>query len=354
MSNSARNSRWIWGVLLVAPLVLGAKGCDAVVGNDPAPKPCGGLTGAACTRGQFCDFAPEAQCGAADATGLCRPIPDVCATIDEPVCGCDDKTYGNACSANMAGVSVVSDGECSPGGGGRSCGGLLGLQCDADEFCKFGSDALCGTADATGICAPIPSSCDTLFDPVCGCDDQTYGNACEANMAGVSVASDGECGGGDQTVCGGLLGTQCGADEFCDFPSDAMCGRSDFTGICSLRPETCPAVDMPVCGCNGITYSNACEANMAGVSVDSDGTCGSGGDQACGGLTGMPCDADEFCNFPIDALCGTADATGTCTGRPETCLIVDAPVCGCDGVTYDNACSANIAGVSVASDGVCP
>src|SRR5688572_11515223 len=222
MSTNTGNSPWIWGIFLVTPLVLGAKGCDALVGNDPVPKVCGGLTGAACARGQFCEFAPEAQCGAADATGLCRPIPEVCTTQDEPVCGCDDTTYSNPCNANMAGVSVASDGECSPGGGGRTCGGLLGLECDADEFCKFPSDAMCGIADATGTCAPIPSVCDAVVDPVCGCDGQTYGNACEANRASVSVASDGECEGSGETVCGGLLGAACEADEFCDFPPDAM------------------------------------------------------------------------------------------------------------------------------------
>ncbi len=30
-----------------------------------------------------------------------------------PVCGCDGKTYGNACSADMAGVNSWTEGECN-------------------------------------------------------------------------------------------------------------------------------------------------------------------------------------------------------------------------------------------------
>lgn len=32
--------------------------------------------------------------------------------VYDPVCACDGKTYGNACSAGSAGWSVSSKGEC--------------------------------------------------------------------------------------------------------------------------------------------------------------------------------------------------------------------------------------------------
>jgi hypothetical protein len=40
--------------------------------------------------------------------------------------------------------------------------------------------------------------------------------------------------------------------------------------------------------------------------------------------------------------------------RPEVCLQVFKPVCGCDGKTYSNSCTANAAGAVIAHDGACP
>ncbi|MFX1517170.1 MAG: Kazal-type serine protease inhibitor domain-containing protein, partial [Promethearchaeota archaeon] len=272
-----------------------------------------------CGTGEYCAKDP----GDCDGTGTCEPQPELCPDVWDPVCGCDGITYGNACEAAYAGVNIAYEGGCEI----PTC--TSNTDCGVGQYCAKEP----GDCEGSGTCEPRPEICPIIWDPVCGCDGMTYGNACVAAANGINVAHEGEC----IPTC--TSNADCGTGEYC--AKDP--GDCDGTGTCEPQPELCPDVWDPVCGCDGITYGNICEAAYAGVNIAYEGecipTCTSNAD--CG--IGQYCAKDP----------GNCDGTGTCELRPEICPDVWDPVCGCDGMTYGNACEAAFAGVNVAHDGIC-
>ncbi len=98
----------------------------------------------------------------------------------DPVCGCDNRTYPNACEASFNGLNAKSMGSC---------------YCETNEDTH--EDYYCakdpGYCDGGGMPALKPADCSGPQDYVCGCDLETYENACEAAAAGVNVMHAGEC-----------------------------------------------------------------------------------------------------------------------------------------------------------------
>ena len=243
-----------------------------------------------------------------------------------PTCGTDPTADALDCVGPLTACPEIPSG----------C--LTNPECPTGEYCLL-PEGDCGSGMETGDCTVLPFICTAIFDPVCGCDGNTYGNACEAAAAGVNVDYTGQC-----VVPGCLSNPDCMGGEFCLLPV-GDCGSGAQTGTCTPLPFICPAIFAPVCGCDGNTYSNDCEAAANGVNVDYTGQCVVGG---C--TTNTDCLAGEFCLTPI-GNCGTV---GTCEPLPFICSFIFDPVCGCDGVTYSNECNGWAAGVSADFSGMCP
>jgi len=256
--------------------------CSATCRNEDG----GACVTTACRGNADCPDAGycERQAGTCDSEGVCRQRPEACIGLLEPVCACDGRSYVNACEAARAGVGVRSRGRCR-----ERCGGIAGIPCSEDRFCEF-APGECQGADLEGTCVAVAEACLQIDDPVCGGNGQTYGNDCARRGARVQKAHEGACacrpilcapgavprdtdGDGCPDRC--ITAAGCASNDECE--PDAYCaaepGRCDARGLCTKRPEACPPIWEPVCGCDRVTYGSACAAAGAGVRVAARGAC---------------------------------------------------------------------------------
>ena len=296
-------------------------------------------------------------------------VPDlICTLIYAPVCGCNGVTYENACVAELgAGVTSWEVGECPQV---ESCMDLAGVD--------FGDcDFVLGIAQVNGVCMTI-SGCDWVVNGIdysaAFFNDEPTCTMCnevppDCGLQLVTTTSDGmwytfsaidvPMGVELEWYIDGWLAQSGGATFEAGFdfnPNWTVCAQY-VSDPCGGMVEACYSNLEGVAPCTdlaGVDFG-LCEMALGVARVD--GLCQyvSG----CGSYVGGVNYAGAFFQSVEDCLlnCATecVDNQLLELGQTIDCTTEYLPVCGCDGVTYGNACEAMYGGgVTSWTDGSCP
>jgi hypothetical protein len=231
----------------------GGSGAGGTGAGGASGATCGGLRGMSCATNQFCDL-PAGSCNVADMTGICVTKNLACATIYQPVCGCNGTTYPSDCDRISAGATKKSDGACATTDAGVCpvgeiwCPGCpsLGVAGGCGQLCPaiacLAPDA--GISDAaSGSCPSIPPT----NSSACGSTNMT----CFYDNCPSSGRTQATCTAGTWSVQAGACGTvSCAGPSLLTCPSGQICLITESGAIsancvansCGQGPVT------PACG----------------------------------------------------------------------------------------------------------
>ncbi len=182
---------------------------------------------------------------------------------------------------------------------------------------------------------PASSECNGPVNVVCGTDNKNYPNDCFARLENITIAHTGPC-----------------------FVS------ASNSSAAMTKVSGCSNDFAPVCGADGNSYQNECQAKAKGTTVAANGFCFTTEkmDSSCPDGYGPVCGKDgktylDSCQMTSAGT--TLDFVGKCTEDrddavgPNRCGNVFNFVCGTNGITFANECLSRTFNVSVAHKGVC-
>ena len=328
------------GVTISAEGACPTEGCvsheDCPAGPDRCEVRClSGSCSLSCP--QQCSEEADCASGMICDAGSCVPDPCSC-TSESPVCDLDGVTWPSACEARCQGAEIVGLGECRE-------------TCQGDGECPLG--ALC----TDGEC--VSCACEPGFE-VCDALERRFPSLCHARCARAEGIH--EC------------------QAYCQSSQDCEAGERCEAGVCASCD--CFRSINPQCDWSGQTWLNPCEAQCSGADIRHAGACEGREctfDQECelrqacieGTCQNLDCPDPfspavqyiafeppacdrlrvKFCDPGMrlfDDQCGCGCVIDDCG-----CRVDNRWVCGVNGKTYANTCSATCSNVSVAFNRAC-
>jgi len=161
------------------------------------------------------------------------------------------------------------------GSGTGACIGSLPADANGDHLANYLDVEALVNCCLAGECSDTVTTCDIDGSGMTSAEDSVVlidllNGAGDFEPEYNVLISTGSC----TSLCGGPESVGCpNSYYFCRTELGACGFQGKPVGLCMNPPFYCPSIDAPVCGCDGGTYPNECEANKVRVSILHFGPC---------------------------------------------------------------------------------